>query len=143
MKEAFTNPAPDAALPVPAVGQGTLDMDVTAAEWHESGTPGFRLKPMLENRRARLKTWLMQVDAGAYSPMHRHEDVEQIYVLEGTFYDQHKTYGPGSFVVRAPYADHEAGSKTGALMIVTYAPGPWSIHFARPLTAPRVDTKKN
>lgn len=138
MKEAFTNPAPDAALPVPAVGQGTLDMDVTAAEWQESGTPGFRLKPMLESRRDRLKTWLMQVDAGAYSPMHRHGDVEQIYVLEGTFYDQHKTYGPGSFIVRAPCADHEAGSETGALMIVTYAPTTSFIRMKRPLTGPDV-----
>ena len=120
MKELFKNPAPGAALPVP--GEGTLDMDVSAAEWQESGTPGFRLKPMFESSRDRLKTWLMQVDAGAYSPMHAHEDIEQIYVLEGSFYDQHKTYGPGAMIVRAPGAEHEAGSETGGLMIVSYAP---------------------
>jgi quercetin dioxygenase-like cupin family protein len=50
--------------------------------------------------------------------------VEQIYVLEGTFYDQRKTYHAGEYIVRAPGAMHTAGSDTGALVLLFYSPAP-------------------
>ena len=64
----------------------------------------------------------MKVDAGAFSPMHAHDDIEQIYVLEGSFYDQDKTYGPGDYVIRAPGALHSAGSEEGAVVLLVYSP---------------------
>ena len=66
----------------------------------------------------------MQVDAGAFSPMHAHEEIEQIYVLQGSFYDQEHNYGPGDFIVRAPGAMHTAGSVDGAVVLLFYSPGP-------------------
>ena len=120
MAEMFNNPARDVALPVPETG--TLNLNAQTLEWLPSGTEGFWVKPLFESDVDRLKTWLMKVDPGAYSPMHAHEEIEQIYVIEGSFYDQHETYGPGQMIVRAPGAEHEAGSKTGGLMMVSYAP---------------------
>ena len=64
----------------------------------------------------------MKVDPGAFSPTHAHDDVEQVYVLEGSFYDQDKTYGPGAFIVRAAGALHSAGSDDGALVLLFYSP---------------------
>ena len=64
----------------------------------------------------------MKVDPGAFSPLHAHEEIEQIYVLEGQFYDQAKTYGPGDFIVRAPGAMHSAGSEEGAVVLLFYSP---------------------
>lgn len=120
MTEKFTNPAPDKALGVPAAG--TVDLQANDLEWQETGSEGFWLKPLFESPGNGLKMWLMKVDPGAFSPEHCHAEIEQIYVLEGSFYDQHKNYGPGAMIVRAPEAMHEAGSASGALMIVSYAP---------------------
>ena len=64
----------------------------------------------------------MKVDAGAWSPPHAHEDLEQILVLEGTFYDDEKTYHPGDFVLRAPGAVHTAGSEDGCIVLLIYCP---------------------
>ena len=114
------NPEGETTLAVPVTG--TLDLNDADLDWQDSGTPGFWLKPLMESPEHGLRTWLMKVDAGAYSPMHSHDDVEQIYVLDGTFYDQHRTYEAGAMIVRAPHAPHEAGSMTGARMIVSYAP---------------------
>jgi len=101
---------------------GTVDLLEESVEWQHSGTDGFWIKPLFESGENRLKTWLMKIDPRAKSPMHAHEDIEQIYVLEGSFYDQNKTYQAGTLIVRAPRAAHMAGSKDGALVILTYSP---------------------
>lgn len=107
-----------AALPI----DESLDFDSTAVDWQDCGADGFWIKPLLEDSGKGLRTWLMKVDAGAFSPLHAHEDIEQIYVLEGSFYDQHKTYGPGEFIVRAAGAMHSAGSEDGAVVLLFYSP---------------------
>ncbi|MBC8242727.1 MAG: cupin domain-containing protein [Alphaproteobacteria bacterium] len=63
----------------------------------------------------------MKVDAGAISPPHAHDELEQVFVLEGAFYDADRTYGPGDFIVRAPGAIHTGGSKVGALALLIYS----------------------
>ena len=64
----------------------------------------------------------MKVDAGAWSPAHAHEELEQIYVLEGSFYDEDAEYSAGDFIVRMPGAMHTAGSRDGALVLLVYSP---------------------
>jgi anti-sigma factor ChrR (cupin superfamily) len=54
--------------------------------------------------------------------MHAHNEIEQIYVLEGSFFDQDKTYTAGEYIVRAPGAMHTAGSDTGAVVLLFYSP---------------------
>lgn len=101
---------------------GSLDYDAGGSEWQECGADGFWIKPLLEDTAAGLRTWLMKVEAGAYSPSHAHDEIEQVYVLEGSFYDQEKTYGAGQFIVRDAGAMHSAGSENGALMLLFYSP---------------------
>ena len=90
--------------------------------WQSCGSDGFLIKPLMEDSTKGIRTWLMKVEPGAFSPMHDHVEIEQIFVLEGSFYDQNQTYGPGDYVVRAPGAMHSAGSKDGALVILFYSP---------------------
>ena len=98
--------------------------DSNLCEWQDTGAEGFLIKPILEDNSAGLRTCLMKVDAGAYAPMHAHHEVEQIYVIEGSFYDQDKTYGPGEYIVRSVGAMHSAGSKDGAVVMLFYSPDP-------------------
>ena len=92
--------------------------------WQECDAPGFWVKPLIDDESQGIRTWLMKVDAGAFSEMHGHNEYEQIYVLEGSFYDQDHVYGPGDFIVRAPRALHTAGSEAGALVLLFYSPKP-------------------
>ena len=120
MDELFNQPAAAALNGLPD-GQ-SIDYDSGKMAWQDCGADGFWIKPLLEDGDKGLRTWLMKVDAGAYSPLHAHEEFEQIYVLEGSFYDQDKTYGPGEFIVRAPGAMHSAGSEDGAVLLLFYSP---------------------
>lgn len=106
-------PRPDAA---------TLVARAAEQDWQNSGSDGFLIKPLYEDVDSGQRTWLMKVAPGADAPMHDHQQLEQIYVIEGEFSDQDNTYRAGDFAVRAPGFLHTASSKTGALVLLFYAP---------------------
>lgn len=101
---------------------GSINVDTNQLEWSQVGNSGFHYKQLMEEHVASQRTYLMKVDAGAFSPMHAHEEIEQIYVLEGSLYDQDNTYQAGRFIVRAPGTMHTTGSKNGAVVLLFYAP---------------------
>jgi anti-sigma factor ChrR (cupin superfamily) len=120
MSELFTRQPPTQPVALPAADSSCFDS--TQIEWQECGADGFMIKPLMEDEQAGLRTWLMKVEAGAFSPLHAHDEIEQIYVLEGTFYDQDKTYRAGEYIVRAAGAMHSAGSENGAVVLLVYSP---------------------
>ena len=105
-------------LTVPAIGSAVLR---AGGGWRPSGTPGFWVKPLVEDEAAGVRTWLMKSDPGASSTLHSHDEIEQIFVLEGTFCDAEATYGPGDFIVRAVGAPHLTTCEQGSLSLVIYA----------------------
>ena len=122
MNEIFQTTDKAVALKMP-LGE-SLMLKSREIAWQGSDAPGFWVKPLIEDDHQGIRTWLMKVDPGAFSDMHGHSEYEQIYVLEGAFYDQDHEYGPGDFIVRAPGALHTAGSKEGAVVLLFYSPAP-------------------
>lgn len=105
-------------MTVPAEGSAVLR---AGGEWRPSDTPGYRVKPLVEDEAAGLRTWLMKSEPGATSPLHCHaHEIEQIYVIEGSFSDGETTYGPGDYVIRAAGAPHLTTGGTGTLSLVIY-----------------------
>lgn len=105
-------------LTVPVIGSAVLR---AGGDWRPSGTPGFWVKPLVEDEVAGVRTWLMKSDPGASSTLHSHEEIEQIYVLEGSFSDAEASYGPGDFIVRAVGAPHLTTCAQGSLSLVIYS----------------------
>jgi len=100
---------------------GSMRYASASVDWQPTEAEGFWMKPLFEDAERGEKTMLMKVDPGAWSPMHTHPgEMEQIYVIEGSFYDQDVTMGPGDYCCRAPDAAHEAGSKEGAIVLLVY-----------------------
>ena len=100
---------------------GSMRYASVSAEWQPTDSDGFWVKPLFEDAERGEKTLLMKIDPGARSPMHAHPgEFEQIYVLEGSFYDQDATMRPGDYCCRAPDALHEAGSEDGAIVLLVY-----------------------
>lgn len=117
MTEMFQNPA--SALPRPDAG--TLVARTHGTEWQDCGAEGFWIKPLYEDAASGQRTWLMRVEPGAHAPSHAHDEVEQIYVIEGSFYDEENTYRAGDFAIRAAGVPHTGGSETGAIVMLVYA----------------------
>lgn len=81
---------------------------------------GFSSAVLHEDPATGDRTVLMRVEPNAYAGTHSHEQVEHIYVLEGTFSDEYGDYGPGDYVRRDPRDDHESRSSEGALVLLLY-----------------------
>jgi anti-sigma factor ChrR (cupin superfamily) len=118
MSEMFINTQAKGLKQLPE--NASVNFDANQLDWQDCGTEGFSIKPLLEVEGQTIRTWLMKVEPGAFSPLHAHTEVEQIYVMEGSFYDQEKTYHAGEFIVRAPGAMHTAGSEDGAVVLLIY-----------------------
>jgi anti-sigma factor ChrR (cupin superfamily) len=116
--EMFKTAEGNVGLGTPSLG--SLYLSAGAQDWQDGGAEGFWIKPLWRNADDSERTWLMKVDAGAFAGMHAHDEVEQIYVLEGSFHDQARTMCAGDFIVRAAGAMHESGSKTGAVVLLVY-----------------------
>jgi len=120
MNEIFTRQDASAVPGLPR--GGSLACNTDELEWQSCGSEGFLIKPLLEDSATGLRSWLMKVEAGAFSPLHAHDEIEQIFVLEGSFYDQERRYGPGDYIVRTAGAMHTAGSDDGAVVLLFYSP---------------------
>lgn len=120
MNEIFHSPG--GALPKPEAG--TLVQRTAAQAWQDSDTPGFLVKPLHEDPESGHKTWLMKVEPGAFAELHAHAEYEEIYVLEGEFYDADNTYRTGDFAIRAPGTQHIAGSESGAVVMLVFSRAP-------------------
>jgi anti-sigma factor ChrR (cupin superfamily) len=104
-------------MSLPASGSIKVD----AADWQAGANPGEFVRPLIEDERG-YRTLLWKVGASPLGDMHAHGEIEQIFVLEGDFYDDEASYAPGDFVLRMPGTKHRAGSKNGCTMLLVYAP---------------------
>jgi anti-sigma factor ChrR (cupin superfamily) len=89
--------------------------------WQEGERPGESILKLIDDPRG-YRSMVMKVAPGPLGVAHAHDEIEQIYVIEGDFFDEHASYGPGDFVLRMPGTMHRAGSKNGCTMMIVYAP---------------------
>jgi anti-sigma factor ChrR (cupin superfamily) len=99
---------------------GSKFADPAAGSWRDSGTPGFEIVTLFENRVTRETTMLMKIAPGAYAGSHAHELLEEIYVLEGEFRDEERRYTKGQYCIRQAGANHIASSESGCIVLLVY-----------------------
>jgi anti-sigma factor ChrR (cupin superfamily) len=101
--------------------EGSLYYSSSMDDWLPTKAEGFWIKPLFEDSERGEKTLLMKVDPGAHVASHTHEgELEQLFVLQGSFFDQDRTLNVGDYCCRAPNAAHSAGSVQGAILMVIY-----------------------
>jgi anti-sigma factor ChrR (cupin superfamily) len=100
--------------------KGSHFLDATALQWQPSDTPGFDIVTLFENPSTGESTALMKVEPGARSGSHSHDLFEEIYVLDGEFSDEERTYLRGQYCVRSPGTLHTAASKQGCVVMLIY-----------------------
>jgi len=100
--------------------EGSSYLSATDA-WQSTDTPGFWIRNLLVDPTASATTMLMKIDPGAFADRHSHAELEQIFVLEGSFFYEERLLLPGDFCARAAGALHTAGSKDGAVVFLVYS----------------------
>ena len=89
-------------------------------EWQKTQFDKVWLKVLYENKDKGESTVLVKLEPGAHLPYHKHPELEQAYVLEGSMYDHDGTCSAGEYVWRKPGSLHENHSDTGAVVLAVY-----------------------
>ena len=102
---------------------GELDsrlVEVAELPWTPTKYSGIDMKILLEDKSTGLLTALFRWAPGAVLPMHEHVDIEQSFVLEGSFEDEGGVVTAGNYIWRPAGSRHEARSRDGALVLAFF-----------------------
>ena len=89
-------------------------------EWEPTQFAGISIKVLYEDKAKGEMTCLLKWEPGATLPMHKHPEIEQSLVLEGSFYDHDGICRAGEFVWRHKGSFHETHSDEGAVILAIY-----------------------
>ena len=89
-------------------------------EWRPSQFEGIEIKVLYENREAGELTCLLRWQPGTTLPFHKHPEIEQSWVLEGSFSDHDGICRAGEYVYRKPGSMHETHSAEGCTILAIY-----------------------
>lgn len=97
--------------------QRQFAVDSNSAEWSPGLVPGLQVLGLhdFENEHVALVRWAPQTQFSE----HRHWGGEEVFVIEGTFYDEHGAYPAGSWIRSPDQSVHTPFTKDdGALIYV-------------------------
>lgn len=99
---------------------GSTYVKIDSMDWQPSPFKGIQIKRLYENTKTGELTCLLKWEPGTTLPFHQHPELEQSYVLEGSFYDHDGICRAGEFVWRVPGSYHETKSDEGCLLLAIY-----------------------
>lgn len=88
--------------------------------WRPSQFPGIEIKILYEDASRGEMTCMLRWAPGASLPFHKHPEIEQSYVIEGSFSDHDGICRAGEFVWRRPGSMHETHSAEGCTILAIY-----------------------
>lgn len=92
-------------------------VDSSGAHWQEF-RPGSRRKVLYEDAATGQLTMLVQWDPGyRMAVVEHHQYDEHLYILAGTFVDQHRTSGPGTYILNRAGSEHQAFTPDGCMFL--------------------------
>ena len=99
---------------------GSGFLDAARLNWQPSSLPGFETVTLFENTVTGESTSLMKAAPGAFAGSHTHTLQEEIYILEGEFSDQYRTYTKGQYCIREAGEPHISASEGGCVVFLVY-----------------------
>ncbi len=95
-------------------------IDTAALAWQPSPSPTvWRKRLYLDGpEEAGMVTSIVRYAANSAFPAHDHPDGEEIFVLDGTFSDEHGHYPPGTYLLNPEGYRHQPFSEDGCVILV-------------------------
>jgi anti-sigma factor ChrR (cupin superfamily) len=103
----------------PTLG-GSVYVKPQEMAWEPTQFDGISIKVLYEDKEKGEMTCFLKWEPGATLPMHKHPEIEQTYVVEGSFYDHDGICRAGEFVWRRVGSFHETHSDEGAVILAIY-----------------------
>jgi len=85
-------------------------------EWFDYRVPGITIACFHIDPETRQTVGLLKAAAGVKYPLHRHADVEELYMLEGELIVDGTAYQAGDYIRSAPGSSHYAKTINGCML---------------------------
>jgi len=108
------------AMKLQPTPNGSVYMKPQDMEWAPSQFPGIQIKVLYKNEAEGEMTCLLKWQPGARLPFHMHPEIEQTFVLEGSFSDHDGIARAGEYVWRHSGSMHETYSEEGCTILAIY-----------------------
>ena len=99
---------------------GSTYVDPTTMDWQPSQFEKIAMKVLYRDEAKGEMTVLLKWEPGATLPFHKHPEIEQSFVLEGSFSDHDGICRAGEFVWRKAGSLHETRSDEGCTILAIY-----------------------
>ncbi|MBN9491615.1 MAG: cupin domain-containing protein [Alphaproteobacteria bacterium] len=89
-------------------------------DWKPTRFEKITIKVLYEDAGKGEMTCLLKLEPGAHVPFHKHPEIEQSFVLEGSVEDHDGVARAGDYIWRKPGSLHENWSPNGAVLLAVY-----------------------
>jgi anti-sigma factor ChrR (cupin superfamily) len=103
----------------PTIG-GSTYVKPSQMEWRRTRFDKVSIKVLYEDAERGEMTCLLKLEPGAHIPFHKHPEIEQSFVLEGSVEDHDGTATAGDYIWRKPGSLHDNRSPGGAVLLAVY-----------------------
>jgi len=103
----------------PTIG-GSTYVKPSEMAWQPTRFEKVSIKVLYEDPARGEMTCLLKLEPGAHIPFHKHPEIEQSLVLEGSVEDHDGIARAGDYVWRKPGSLHENRSGEGAVLFAVY-----------------------
>jgi anti-sigma factor ChrR (cupin superfamily) len=103
----------------PTIG-GSTYVKPSEMDWKPTRFEKVSIKVLYEDRERGEMTCLLKLEPGAHISFHKHLEIEQTLVLEGSVEDHDGVAAAGDYIWRKPGSLHENTSPGGAVLFAVY-----------------------
>jgi quercetin dioxygenase-like cupin family protein len=103
----------------PTIG-GSVYVKPQDMEWTPTQLDKVSIKVLYENKELGESTVLLKLEPGAVIPFHKHPELEQALVLEGSMYDHDGICRKGEYVWRKANSFHDNRTDEGVIIFAVY-----------------------
>ena len=96
----------------------TFSIQAQDLQWKSHRTPGVQCAVLFVDPVQRMRSLVVKAAAGVVYPLHRHEQAEEIYMLEGELVLNGKTYFAGDYIRSNPGSSHAPETSTGCMFLI-------------------------
>jgi anti-sigma factor ChrR (cupin superfamily) len=104
---------------IPTIG-GSTYVRPSEMEWKPTRFERVSIKVLYEDAGRGEMTCLLKLEPGAHIPFHKHPEIEQSLVLEGSVEDHDGVAIAGDYIWRKPGSQHDNTSPAGAVLFAVY-----------------------
>jgi ChrR Cupin-like domain len=87
-------------------------------QWKPHRIDGVKFVLLFTDEISRMRSLLVKVAAGITYPLHQHQGIEEIYMLEGELVINDKVYLAGDYIRSYPNSIHAPSTDTGCMFLI-------------------------